>query len=132
MAIRHTTARGKTIDMTKLKMQNQYKPTLGNSNRNVRGDIITKKGVVLKTQEQIQEERAAMKRQQDTVNKRADIKGNALLPDSITKKPGRPVKQVNVADQHFEEAPILTADHVSAPITEKPTVARRKIVESDK
>jgi hypothetical protein len=132
MAIRHATARGKTIDMTKLKLQNAYKPTLGNANRNVRGDLITKAGVVLKTQEQIQEERAALKRQQDTVNKRADIKSNALLPDSINKRSGRPVKQIDVVDQHFDETPVLVAEHVSVPTAEKPVSTRRKITETDK
>jgi hypothetical protein len=126
----HTTARGKSIDMAKLKIQNAYKPTLGNANQNVRGDLITKSGVVLKTQEQIQEERAAIKRQHDTVNKKGDIKDNTLLPDTINKRPKR---LINTEDKHFDQIqPTLTAEHVNEPPVERPVAKHRKIVETDK
>ena len=116
-------------------MQNAYKPTLGNANRNVRGDLITKAGVVLKTQEQLQEERAALKRQHESVNRRADIKGNSLVPDKVTKKPSKRIN--HIPDQHFDAMsgapePTLMAEHVSKPPNPQVNNSRRRITETDK
>jgi len=129
MAPRHVTARGQPIDMGRLRDANAHKPALGNANRNARGDIIDKKGTVLKTQEQITAEWAAAKRQRENSTKQANIKSDTLLADVGASPivPVVPVKQIDVADQSFDPMP-------DAPVqTEvvKPTSSRRKITETD-
>ena len=118
---RHTTARGKPFDMTQMRNVNAKKPALGNAGKNARGDLIDKKGTVLKTQEQITAEWAAAKKQNEVITKPVNIKNNTLVADLVNK----PAKQLNVEDQNFD------ADTKSVePV--KPPSSRRRITESDK
>jgi len=118
---RHVTARGKPFDMTQLRNINSRKPALGNANKNARGDLINKQGVVLKTQEQITAEWAASKRQRESQTKPTNIKSDQLIADLGMQSP--PVKQLDVADQHFDVAPV---------IQETPKPSRRRMTETDK
>ena len=123
MAARHVTARGQPFDMARLRDLNAHKPALGNANRNARGDIIDKKGVVLKTQEQITAEWASAKRQRDNQTKPVNIKSDTLLADIGTKLIA-PTKQLDVEDQSFTPEPVIEVQ----PEPVKPT--RRKITET--
>lgn len=54
---KHTTYRGTIIDMEMLKYQNQHKVALGNANLNARGDKIGSGGTVIKTREELIQEK---------------------------------------------------------------------------
>ncbi|UTS53418.1 hypothetical protein UES1_043 [Escherichia phage UE-S1] len=54
---KHTTYRGTTIDMDMLKYQNQYQVALGNANLNARGDKIGSGGTIVKTREELLQEK---------------------------------------------------------------------------
>ena len=60
MVQRHISMRGEVIDMNRLRAVNAETPALGNASLNARGDIIGKNGIILKTQEQIEGEWAAI------------------------------------------------------------------------
>ena len=51
----YRTARGNSIDMARLKLQNETVIAVGNSNTNARGDVL-KNGKVVKTREQVAQE----------------------------------------------------------------------------
>ena len=121
MSARHVTAKGRPFDMAAIKANNPRKRALGNTGKNAHGDVVDKKGVVLKTQEQITAEWAAAKRQRETYTKPANIKSTTLLADLAA--PVKPTKHVNVPDQHFDAEPIPM---------ETPKPSRRKMTESDK
>jgi len=59
MAPRHVSARGKPIDMDRLRNIHGDKKAVGNASVNARGDRLGAGGVILKTQEQIEAEWAA-------------------------------------------------------------------------
>ena len=132
MAPRHVTARGQPFDMAKLRAENATKPALGNASRNARGDIIDKKGTVLKTQEQITAEWAAAKRQREANTKPANIKSDTLLAD-LGALPAAPGKQIDVADQSFDPEPVTLATTTTVEAAKPATPpSRRKITETDK
>ncbi|MFS8320051.1 hypothetical protein ACMG5I_03910 [Escherichia coli] len=54
---KHTTYRGTTIDMDMLKYQNQHQVALGNANLNARGDKIGSGGTIIKTREELLQEK---------------------------------------------------------------------------
>ena len=133
------TARGETLDMSALIAQNDKVKALGNASMNARGDLINDKGIVLKTQEQVETEWAAEKAKQKLLSGQPrNIKDP--LPNMIDPGKAAPQKRIT-EDQHFEpmsttegrpdvappvaaapEAPIVT-------VTGKPP--RRKITETD-
>lgn len=139
MVQQHISMRGEIVDFNKLRIQNAEKPALGNASMNARGDILSQEGVVIKTQEQVEQEWAARMAEQREVVKNVNIKDQSAIsaaagmpspiahPESknstslpITEYqalPGLKPKVVDLADKDF--------DPESSP---KP---RRKIVESD-
>ncbi|EOR9073912.1 hypothetical protein FOI42_RS02230 [Escherichia coli] len=54
---KHTTYRGTIIDMDMLKYQNQHQVALGNAKLNARGDKIGSGGTVIKTREELLQEK---------------------------------------------------------------------------
>ena len=54
---KHTSYRGQTIDIEMMKYQNQHDTALGNANMNARGDKIGQGGTIIKTREELLEER---------------------------------------------------------------------------
>lgn len=54
---KHTSYRGMSIDMEMLKFQNQHAVAIGNAKMNARGDIIGSGGTVVKTREELLQER---------------------------------------------------------------------------
>lgn len=54
---KHVSYRGAIVDMELLKSQNQYKAAIGNAQMNARGDKIGRGGTVIKTREQLMQER---------------------------------------------------------------------------
>jgi hypothetical protein len=129
MAQRHVTARGKPIDMGRLRDLNSHKPALGNASSNARGDIIDKKGTVLKTQEQIVAEWAASKKQRDSNTRPVNIKSNTLIPDLGGKTVPVALKHLDVNDQDFDP---VTEPELSTAEPVRSTHSRKKITESDK
>ena len=49
-------ARGKEVDIQALRIKNQSMRAVGNANVNARGDLIDKKGKIIKTREQLAQE----------------------------------------------------------------------------
>ena len=134
MAPKHKTARGQPIDMARLRDLNAYKPALGNANSNARGDIINKKGVVLKTQEQITAEIEATKRRQETNTKQMNIKSDGLIPDLNNKPVIQQIKpkEINVEDQNFDPISEALPDMPEKPNKSNVHIhTRRKITETD-
>jgi len=131
MARTYTTMRGQPIDMALLAASNAEKRAIGNTSMNARGDLLGPGGIVLRTQEQVEQEwQRNLQHQQDLVtNNLANIKA-PLFAD----RPG-----ALAADQNFE--PESAAEKTNYPSTEphgnaeqvkKIVQQRRKIVESDK
>lgn len=134
---RHTTARGEPIDIGALIAQNAQEPALGNAKMNARGDILGDKGIVLKTQEQIEADWEAEKAKQKLL---AGKPGNLKAPLETMVDPTQVAPKNLTADKDFEPEinqlpdghligePIIGRPDV-APQTQKPT--RRKIVETE-
>ncbi len=118
--VRHITMRGEAIDMNRLRAINSDTPAIGNASLNARGDIIGKHGVVLKTQEQIENEWETSRLYREASVRAADIKSNTVVPTAAPAK-----KQLIADDQHFDPE---VDDVVAQP---RPTT-RRKITETDK
>ena len=124
----YRTMRGKQIDMSALAAANADKIAVGNAKMNARGDILGAKGVVLRTQEQIEQE---WQRNQQRQNEVAGISNNIkapLFPD----RPGAAMLQ----DQNFEPMTEMPEPASAAPVgnaeqVKKIVQQRRKIVESD-
>lgn len=56
MAGIHKTAKGQTIDMDRLRLQNETAIAVGNTGTNARGDQLGKGGIIIKTKAQIMQE----------------------------------------------------------------------------
>lgn len=74
MAERHLSMRGDPVDFNKLRLANASKVALGNANMNAKGDIIGERGVILKTQEQIEAEWASKIAEQQQITQGVNIK----------------------------------------------------------
>jgi|APFre7841882654_1041346.scaffolds.fasta_scaffold35887_2 hypothetical protein len=121
MAAKHTTMRGEPIDMGALIARNESKIALGNANMNARGDIVGPGGIVLRTQEQIDEEwRKARESQQQSESISNDIKA-PLPPDIQGKDPAM------MQDRDFDP----NAVQFDLSNGQQSQQRRRKIVESD-
>ena len=115
---KHISLRGKVVDFNRLQQSNATKPALGNANMNARGDIITKTGVILKTQEQIEAEWAAnRKRINDSIA--VDIKAEPTVEAT-------PTKVLDLDDASFEPTTPTTTSSMTTSNTR-----RRKISEED-
>jgi hypothetical protein len=114
--------RGEPVDFAGLAASNPTQPTLGNTRTNVRGDLLGDNGVILKTQEQIEQEWARKKALQKTINKASSIKN-----DSMTAPSDHPHKEPPPADISFPTIGELAAQG-SIP---SPVKSTRKIVDSD-
>lgn len=117
--------RGDIVDFNRLRMANAEKVALGNAPMNARGDILGEKGVVLKTQEQIETEWAVKVAEQKDLVKTVSIKDDAVITASAPAPVEVPKKQLDVDDADFVP---------EFPVEPAPTTAsksRRKIVESD-
>lgn len=66
--------RGDPVDFASLASANPEQPTLGNTRTNVRGDVMGPQAQVLKTQEQVEADRAKQKSRQQHVNQTLDVK----------------------------------------------------------
>lgn len=73
--------RGEPVDFASLAAANPKQPTLGNTRTNVRGDVLGPQAQVLKTQEQVEAERAKQKARQQHVNQTLDVKKQMAAPD---------------------------------------------------
>jgi hypothetical protein len=107
--------------MNRLRTTHADTPALGNANLNARGDIIGEKGIVLKSQEQIEAEWKAAKAAREASVRPVDIKADNLVPDAPVAAKAPPAKQIQVDDQDFE--PAVAPETAKAP-------SRRKITET--
>ncbi len=73
--------RGEPVDFASLAAANPKQPTLGNTRTNVRGDVLGPQAQVLKTQEQVQAERAKQQARQQQVSQTLDVKKQLNAPD---------------------------------------------------
>lgn len=115
----HLSMKGEPVDFNKLRMQNGTQPALGNANMNARGDILNEQGIIIKTQEQIEEEWASKLAEQREITQPANIKDAASVAAAagVSPIPTPPAKQVDFSDKDFEP--------------DNAAKTRRKIVESD-
>lgn len=121
MAPRHISMRGEAIDMNRLRSVNANTPALGNANLNARGDILGQGGIVIKTQEQIEQEWAANKAAREASVRPVDIKSEMAMPAAQP-----PRKQLVADDQFFDPIPAVTEVQAQPVKT-----TRRKITETD-
>jgi hypothetical protein len=70
--------RGEPVNWDAMRATNATQRTLGNTNTNVRGDILGPNGVVLKTQEEVEAEWAAKRALQERINQEANIKADKI------------------------------------------------------
>ena len=135
MARTYTTMRGRPIDMASLAAANSEKIAVGNAKMNARGDILGPNGIILRTQEQIEQEwHLNQQKQREVLNSVSSNIKAPLFPD----RPGALAQ-----DQNFEPNMTATAanasDHLSnsqesaanAEQVKKIVQQRRKIIESD-
>jgi hypothetical protein len=83
----HKTARGATIDMNKLKLQNERVIAVGNSGQNVRGDEV-RGGKIVRTREQIMQEHYAIRGNniaKEVRNNRTELEPD-MLPNEDQRK----------------------------------------------
>jgi hypothetical protein len=98
--------RGEPVDFSALAAAHATQKTLGNTNTNVRGDVLGQHGQILKTQEQVQAERDRLSALHQSVSQRADVK--------------QPVKTtLPAADIAFPTVSDLIKDGVITPATNK-------------
>jgi hypothetical protein len=126
----YTTMRGRPIDMAALAAANAEKIAVGNAKMNARGDVIGPNGVVLRTQEQVEQEwQAAQQRQREVVSAVGQNIKAPLFPD----RPGAVVEDQNFEPTMAESAPVYptTEPGGNADQVKKIVQQRRKIIESD-
>jgi hypothetical protein len=117
MVERHISMRGEVVDFNRLRLANPTTPALGNASMNARGDILGQNGTILKTQEQVDAEWAAMVAAQQAPAP-VDLKDHAAMSAAGGPAiPRQPQKQLDVDDADFDP------DAAAKP--------RRKIIESD-
>lgn len=122
MAKKHYTALGEQIDMAALAMKNAMSVAIGNAGLNARGDRVGQGGIVLRTQEQIEEEWRRAKEAREASVGQHDIK--QPLPGV-----GVPGKKLD-EDQDFDPpAAVAASGDQSAADRQQPR--RRKMVDSD-
>mgnify|MGYP006272378531 CR=1 FL=1 len=83
MAPKHISMRGEVLDMDRLRTLNGDQPAVGNAQVNARGDKLGPNGVVLKTQEQIEQEWAAAKAKH--APQPVDIKSTNRVEDALAR-----------------------------------------------
>ena len=108
----YRTMQGRTIDMDKLRSQNELTPAVGNMKVNARGDEIGPGGKILRTREQIMskyyENNPNATPDADTPTTQTQPKQtNVNIPSSTLKVEDTPVSEVvqDVEPQKTEEAP---------------------------
>ena len=87
--MKHTSYKGRLIDMDMIKFQNQDKVALGNANMNARGDILGAGGTIKKTREELLAERERELQKPD------------IVPEHVY-KPKAPVVDDGFDDSQFE------------------------------
>lgn len=125
MARKHYTALGEPIDMASLAMKNATTVALGNAKMNARGDILDPKGIVLKTQEQIEEEWRRNREAREASVGVQDLK----QPMPFAAPPGKRLDE----DQDFDPVPAAAVERTEAPAdgSADRQARRRKIVDAD-
>lgn len=133
MARKHYTALGEQIDMNALAMRHANTIALGNARMNARGDVLGDDLVVLRTQEQIEEDyRKAKERERTSLGLSRDIK--APLPQDADTAPRPQLQGKQIEDeQGFEPEPgtFMPTDAIDVTQIPRPNQRRRKIVDSD-
>lgn len=123
MGKKHFTALGQQIDMAALAVRHSETVALGNARMNAKGDIVNSQGIVLRTQEQIEEEWKRNKERHD-----ASLGISQNLKDPL---PVAHAKKKLDDDQDFD--PSTIDESISQESTPQPTqpARRRKIVDAD-
>lgn len=133
MARKHYTALGEQIDMNALAMRHASTIALGNARMNARGDVLDDNFVVLRTQEQIEEDyRRAKERERASLGLSRDIKAPLPQDDVTAPRAATQEKQLD-ADTGFEpeSGTFMPTDAVDVTQLPRPTQRRRKIVDTD-
>jgi hypothetical protein len=125
MARKHYTALGELIDMNAIAAKHANTIAIGNASMNARGDIVNNSGVVLRTQEQIED---AWKKEKESKSTRT---GTSISPDIKAPLPDSVVSTKNLdTDQDFD--PELSEKSAGNDTVEKSSSGRRrKMIESD-
>ena len=130
MVARHISMRGSVIDMERMRLANGDAVALGNASKNARGDQIGPRGVVLKTQEQIEAEWAANKAKREAETRPVDLKADDALARALANLAPKGKTAIMQEDQGFDPSPIETATPEVPRATPQPGT-RRTTIESD-
>jgi hypothetical protein len=109
MANVHRTARGKGVDLDKLKLMNETTIAVGNADVNARGDIV-KGGKIIKTREQIAQENYKIRG--NNVVKDANARRQADIQPDFVNPPISPLEEINMAEENptvIEQEPVDNA-----------------------
>lgn len=126
MVARHISMRGEVIDMERMRLANGDAVALGNAAKNARGDTLGPGGVILRTQEQIEQEWAAQRAKRESETKVVDIKSNEALQQALANLAPKTKPAIMQDDIDFNPEP--AAD---TPKTAPQPGARRRTIESD-
>jgi hypothetical protein len=124
MVARHISMRGEIVDMEKLRLANGDTPALGNAAKNARGDQLGPGGIVLRTQEQIEQEWAAARARKEDQSRVVDIKSNEALQQALSNLAPKTKAAIHQQDRDWDP---------ETPAPAKPAAAatRRRTIESD-
>lgn len=65
----HKSAKGKNVDLAKLKLRNEHVIAAGNKNVNARGDLLGPGGAVIKTRDELNKEKYGVPEAQPNTHK---------------------------------------------------------------
>lgn len=122
MSNKQYTARGRQVDMFALASKNANKVALGNAGLNARGDKVTNRGIILKTQEEIEQEWNRVKAQQEQ-----------LFTESLhdIKQPIPRVDITSATANIKEDLEFEPEEHEPLPVQQRTQPSRRKISEKE-
>lgn len=123
MVARHISMRGEVIDMERMRLANGDAIALGNAAKNARGDTLGPGGVILRTQEQIEQEWAAQRAKRESETKVVDIKSQEALQQALSNLAPKTKPAIVQDDMDFNPEP--------TPQPAPQTGTRRRTIESD-
>lgn len=129
MVAKHISMRGELIDMERLRMANADMRALGNADKNARGDTLGPGGVILKTQEQIEQEWAAARERKEAQSSVVNIKSDQALQQALANLAPKSKTAIQQDDMDFNPAPAAAKE--PPPAVARQTTTRRRTIESD-
>lgn len=114
----HRTAQGRTLDVTKINLQNELVPAIGNMRVNARGDQLGPGGKIVKTREQMMDDyyRAnSQKNQKRAASEDPEIKRTANGSLDVIPTRGGKAKRIEPIDE-FKPGNIQVDETIKTPV----------------